>query len=105
MYSISTRANAILYNMVYCMCAMGALNFLDGMYNHTHEITDTSFELKQIDAFLWDKYYKEQAASFQFDLKADISDLFNWNTNIIFLSIVCEFETEASKKNSVIVWD
>merc|ERR1719230_1272958 len=97
--------NAVLYNMVYCMCAMGGLNFFDGLYNTTHKIENTSFEVKDVDAFLFDKYYSEHAASFSFDLKADISDLFNWNTNIIFLSLVCEFETDASTKNQVIVWD
>ena len=38
-------------------------------------------------------------------MKADISDLFNWNTNLIFLSITCEFDTPQSKMNSVTVWD
>ena len=97
--------NAVLYNMVYCMIAMGALNFFDGLYNTNHKIVDASFALKDMDTFIEDRYYKEQIASFQFDLKADITDLFNWNTNIIFLSVVCEFETPDSKKNSVIVWD
>ena len=38
-------------------------------------------------------------------MKADISDLFNWNTNIIFLSLVCEYETEQDRRNAVVVWD
>ena len=38
-------------------------------------------------------------------MKADISDLFNWNTNIIFLAVVCEYETDQSGKNAVTVWD
>ena len=55
--------------------------------------------------FIHDKYLDEDALSFQFDLKADISDLFNWNTNIIFFSVICEYSTEYSDKNQVVVWD
>ena len=99
------RMNAVLYNMMIGMVAMGAINFLDGYYNTSHEVKDTHFEMTGMDTFINDKYYKEQAASFQFDLKADISELFNWNTNIIFLSIVCEYDTEEGRRNSIVVWD
>ena len=38
-------------------------------------------------------------------MEVDVEPLMNWNTNMIFLSIVCEFENETSAKNSVTVWD
>ena len=104
MYSLSTRFNVILYNMMFGMITMGALNYLTGLYD-THEITNHSFKIGQFDLFKYDKYLDEHAASFQFDMEADISDLFNWNTNIIFLAMVCEFKTDQSAKNSVTVWD
>ena len=104
MYSLSTRFNVILYNMMFGMIAMGALNYFTGLYD-THEITNHSFKIGQFDLFKYDKYLDEHAASFQFDMEADISDLFNWNTNIIFLALVCEFKTDQSAKNSVTVWD
>ena len=104
MYSLSTRFNVVLYNMMFGMITMGALNYFSGKYD-THEITDHSFKLGTMDLFKYDKFLDEQAASFQFDMKADISDLFNWNTNIIFLSMVCEYETDQSSKNAVTVWD
>ena len=105
MFSISVRMNAVLYNMMFCMVACGMINFLDGYFNTKHEVKDTHFEMTGLDVFIQDKYYSEQAASFQFDMKADISDLFNWNTNIIFLQIVCEYETEQDRRNAVVVWD
>ena len=104
MYSLSTRFNVVLYNMMMGMIGMGALNFLSGYYS-THNIENASFTLGEMDTFKYYKYLDEQAASFKFDMKADISDLFNWNTNIIFLSVVCEFETEHSKKNAITIWD
>ena len=34
-----------------------------------------------------------------------MSGVFNWNTNVIFLSIVCEYDSDKSTKNQVVVWD
>ena len=31
--------------------------------------------------------------------------MFNWNTNVCFFSIVCEFEHEKGKRNAIVVWD
>ena len=58
-----------------------------------------------MDLFIFDKYYQEDIASFQFNLSADIDGLFNWNTNMIFASVVCTYETEHSAINQVTVWD
>ena len=54
---------------------------------------------------MYDKYYNEEVAAFQFDMKADIRGLINWNTNIIFASIVCQYETDKTKINYITVWD
>ena len=104
MFSLSTRFNVILYNMMAGMCAMGLLNYLDGYFS-THQMKDLSFEMTNLDMFINDKYINEHAAAFQFNLKGDISDLFNWNTNIIFLSVYCEYETEPGLRNQIVVWD
>lgn len=47
----------------------------------------------------------EDALSFTFDLDADLSPLFNWNTNIIFVYITCEYNTTKSSFNKVTIWD
>ncbi len=77
--------------MMVGMVLMGALHYFTGLYDN-HEITDQFFKLGPIDLFKKDKYLDEHAASFQFNMKANITDLFNWNTNIIFLAMVCEYE-------------
>ena len=65
MHSLSTRFNAVLYNMMGLMVIMGGLNFLDGKYNHTHEVKNPQFELLNIDHFTHDRsYYNEDIASF-----------------------------------------
>ena len=104
MYSASGRLNIIGYNMMIGMVAMGALNFLI-CYNGTHDIVNTSFEMTKMKNFMYDKYYDEEIASFQFNMNADIRGLVNWNTKIIFASIVCQFETEPGHVNYVTVWD
>jgi hypothetical protein len=90
--------------MAGCMVFLGFINYLDGYFG-THEIRNAQFEMTNLNMFINDKYYDEQVAEFQFNLKADISDLFNWNTNVIFLSVVCEFETEDRLRNQIVVWD
>ena len=55
--------------------------------------------------FIFDKYYQEDITAFQFNLSADIDGLFNWNTNMIFASVVCTYETEDNRVNQVTVWD
>ena len=38
MYSLSTRMNVVLYNMMIGMVTMGFLNYLTGRYGTNHEI-------------------------------------------------------------------
>ena len=99
MYSLSNRFNVVLFNMMVGMISMGTLNYFSGFYLTEHKINEGKFTLGKIDHFIRDNYYDEHIVSFTFDLQADIQDIFNWNTNIIFLSVVCEYETEDSKKN------
>eukprot|EP00050_Salpingoeca_kvevrii_P014857 m.40899 g.40899 ORF g.40899 m.40899 type:complete len:86 (-) comp6022_c0_seq3:218-475(-) len=40
-----------------------------------------------------------------FDLDADLTPLFNWNTRMLFVFITAEYETKRNKKNTVIIWD
>ena len=104
MYSISGRFNTLFYNMMCGMLAMGAINYLTGYFG-PHEIKNMEFEMSHMDMFIKDRYLDEDVASFQFNFKGDLSGLFNWNTNLIFVSIVCEYETDQSPLNSVTVWD
>ncbi len=49
--------------------------------------------------------YNEEYAAIRFDMKADLTNLFNWNTNIIFVSLICEWESAGSVKNQATIWD
>ena len=59
MYSLSTRMNVVLYNMMIGMVTMGFLNYLTGRYGTSHEIINPFFNLTKIDLFIHDKYLDE----------------------------------------------
>ena len=40
-----------------------------------------------------------------FDLKADLTPLFNWNVKQLFLYLTAEYETQANVVNQVVLWD
>ena len=102
MYSISGRLNFIVYNVMLYLALAGLLNHLSVFYGHKIGIRDgpvelhaseISFQLREVDQFLNDRYSNEEALSFTFDMYSDLEPLFNWNTNMIFASLVCEFKS------------
>ncbi|CEG83573.1 hypothetical protein RMATCC62417_17472 [Rhizopus microsporus] len=48
---------------------------------------------------------KSEFARLSFDIDADFSELFNWNTKQIFVTVVADYETDKYKRNSVVLWD
>ena len=64
-----------------------------------------SFKIKDFDTFVNDRFINEDALSFTFDFSIDLRPAFNWNTNLIFAYVVCEFNTSKSQVNQVTIWD
>ncbi|KAI8970943.1 signal peptidase 22kDa subunit [Pilobolus umbonatus] len=48
---------------------------------------------------------KSEFARMTFDIDADFTPLFNWNTKQIFVSAVAEYESDDYNRNSIVVWD
>jgi len=112
MYSLSGRLNTIAFNTLMFLAALSAMNYLScypfsflGGYDARKPIITKSFEINNIDTFLADRYFNEDAMSFTFDFEADLKPLFNWNTNLIFAYITCEYTTGKSNFNRVTIWD
>ncbi len=61
--------------------------------------------MKNFDVFVKDNYINEDALSFQFDFEVDMRPLYNWNTNLVFAYISCEYNTTKSTFNKVTIWD
>lgn len=104
MYSLSGRLNVITFNTLIALTVLSAMNYLSVFLNKG-EPRDIKFNLIDFDTFVADKYINEDALSFNFDLQADLEPLFNWNTNIVFLSLSCEYNTSKSDFNKVTFWD
>ena len=61
--------------------------------------------MKDFDVFVADRFINEDALSFTFDLDADLTPVFNWNTNLLFVYLSCEYKTDKSDFNKVTIWD
>ncbi|ORX51544.1 signal peptidase 22 kDa subunit [Hesseltinella vesiculosa] len=48
---------------------------------------------------------KNEFARLNFNINADLSPMFNWNTKQIFLTVVAEYETKSHDANKIVLWD
>ncbi|KAJ3373042.1 Signal peptidase complex subunit [Kappamyces sp. JEL0680] len=51
------------------------------------------------------KAKKPTLAKITFDMKADLSPLFNWNTKMLFVSVLAEFANDQYGFNQACIWD
>ncbi|KAL7410290.1 signal peptidase 22kDa subunit [Mrakia frigida] len=52
------------------------------------------------------QFAEEQEYAFAtFDVKADLTPLFNWNTKQLFLQLTAEYQTASTTPNSLVLWD
>ena len=114
LYAWTSRINYIIYNAMCIMLAAGFLNHVQSRWGHMVGLgsspvqldpKDIKFELREVDQFLSDRYFKEEALSFTFDMDVDLTPLMNWNTHTLFMTLVCEYSTESAPFSSVTVWD
>ncbi|KAF7979833.1 hypothetical protein HWV62_40567 [Athelia sp. TMB] len=50
-------------------------------------------------------YKSQEYASVTFNVSADLTPLFNWNTKQLFLYLEAEYENAKGGKNDVVIWD
>lgn len=105
MYSLSGRLNSIGFNTLIVLTILSAMNFFSVFFDKKQPIILKRFEIKDYDTFVRDNFINEDAISFTFDFKADMRPLFNWNTNMLFVYISCEYNTTKSTFNRVTIWD
>lgn len=104
MYSLSGRLNSIAFNTLIILTILSGLNFLTAYINREKPVV-SKFEIKDYHTFVRDNYINEDALSFTFDFEADLRKVFNWNTNLIFVYITCEYNTSKSEFNKITIWD
>ncbi|KAI8389474.1 signal peptidase 22kDa subunit [Blakeslea trispora] len=48
---------------------------------------------------------KSEFARLTFDIDADFTPMFNWNTKQVFVTVVAEYENDYFGRNHVVIWD
>ncbi|KAJ6558063.1 signal peptidase 22kDa subunit [Mycena capillaripes] len=51
------------------------------------------------------KQYQYEHAQVEFEINADLSPLFNWNTKQLFLYLDVEYKNAKGVQNAVVIWD
>nr|CCA14374.1 signal peptidase complex subunit 3 putative [Albugo laibachii Nc14] len=103
MYSVWTRANALFFMSLTVLGILVALTAITTII-HVDKVAVDKLEMSSFHSLR--KYRdKTDRATIAFDLKADLSSIFNWNVKQIFLYIIAEFETPQNKLNEVVIWD
>ncbi|KAJ3111638.1 Signal peptidase complex subunit [Phlyctochytrium bullatum] len=46
-----------------------------------------------------------ELAAVQFNMEADLTQLFNWNTKQLFVFVVVEYATKTHGTNQIVIWD
>ena len=111
MYSLSGRVNTIAFNTLMTLGFLASINFLSCYpfaflgKGDRQPLVIKPFKIHDYDTFVKDHYIGEDALSFTFDFEVDLRPLFNWNTNIVFAYISCEYSTPKSKNNRLTLWD
>lgn len=114
LYCWTSRLNYILYNVMALLFVSGVINHATTRWGHLVGLRDSpigidaskiNFQMNNVDQFLMDRYFKEDAMSFTFDLDVDVTPLMNWNTHTVLAAVVCEFTSDSGHPSSVTVWD
>ena len=105
MYSLSGRLNTIAFNTLISLFLLSVCNYFSVYFDRNTPVVTQPFAVADFDTFVNDRYVNEDALSFLFDFEADLRPLFNWNTNLIFAYVDCEYNTTKSAFNRVTIWD
>lgn len=116
MFSLASRAQAITNNTLTAVSAISVavavLSILQLYFGGAWSIGTTKIKniraqalLKNLRSFGAEYGSAKENARLQFDLSADLSPLFNWNTKQVFVYLTAEYDGANSAENSVTFWD
>ncbi|XP_063708212.1 signal peptidase complex subunit 3 [Culicoides brevitarsis] len=107
MHTALTRGNAILaysLSVLACLtfCCFVSTVFLD--YRTNVKINTVKVLVKNVPNFSAAREMND-LGFITFDLKTDLTGLFNWNVKQLFLYLTAEYESESNVLNQVVLWD
>lgn len=107
MNSFLSRANSVF---AFALSVTAALTFACFLtthflnYGQAVEINVNDAIVRNIEDF--NAYrQKNDLGSLSFDLRANLTSLFNWNLKQLFIYLLAEYETPSNKLNQVVLWD
>ncbi|KAL1928474.1 hypothetical protein VTP01DRAFT_2830 [Rhizomucor pusillus] len=114
MHNLQQRANVLLS---FALTALGsvlaviaAISYITGYPQISGDLVINSDALRVVSRRYGPDYYdygtpKSHFARLTFDIDADFTPVFNWNTKQVFVAVVAEYETESHSRNSIVIWD
>ena len=116
MFSLTSRAQAISNKTLLAVSAISVavavLSLLQLYFGGAWNIDSTRINnvkavalLKNLRAFGAEPGTAKENAKLQFDLAADLTPLFNWNTKQVFVYLTAEYDGANTAMNKVTFWD
>ncbi|KAF7274171.1 signal peptidase complex subunit Spase22-23 [Rhynchophorus ferrugineus] len=107
MHSALQRGNAIFAYTLSVLsfltfCCFASTVFLD--YTTGTDIKTVTVLVKNVPDYSASRE-KNDLGFITFDLKTDLSHLFNWNVKQLFLYLTAEYTTPSNELNQVVLWD
>ncbi|KAK0463890.1 signal peptidase subunit [Desarmillaria tabescens] len=107
MHSIISRVNNVSAFLSTCMmCLLGAIALSSFLFaaDPKGELTVAAVKVYNAKVPRYPRR-KQEMAFVNFDLKADLTPLFNWNTKQLFLYLEAEYVNTEGVHNEVVIWD
>ncbi|KAH3668930.1 hypothetical protein OGAPHI_002685 [Ogataea philodendri] len=115
MFSLFQRAQTVsnyVLTLVTTMAAVISLSWLLQLHFSAHgEIPATIAINKAVNTMKYSRNFGgrpnagKENVRVAFDLNADLSSLFNWNTKQVFVYLVADYEGKDSQESKVVFWD
>ncbi|XP_026747384.1 signal peptidase complex subunit 3 [Trichoplusia ni] len=107
MYSVLTRGNAILtytLSVLACLTFLCFLSTLTVDYRTAAQMNTVKVVVKNVPDYGASRE-RNDLGFLTFDLKTDLSHLFNWNVKQLFLYLTAEYISPNNELNQVVLWD
>lgn len=107
MNSVLSRANALFAFTLTVLACLTLCCFISTAFNDYKtnvDIATTKVTVKHVPDFGASRE-KNDMGILSFDIQADLTPLFNWNTKQLFLYLIAEYQTKNNVLNQVVLWD
>ncbi|KAG2220024.1 hypothetical protein INT45_012200 [Circinella minor] len=114
MYNLQQRANVLFSFAITAigtiLALVATISSISGYPCIESDIKVDSNTLRVVSRRYGPDYYdygtpKSHFARLAFDLDADFTPIFNWNTKQVFVTVIAEYESKTHDRNSVVLWD